>query len=641
MADIVYLYKKSGDGGKELRHSLRSLKNLKGEHKVFIVGDTEPWVKNVTYIKTIPQRRSPYADTWQKLLTAMNSDEVSEEFIVMMDDVYITSPQAIRTLYDEELPERGAGVHKKGLQLTRELLLREHKTIRNYDIHVPFIVSKTRLREIVGTITQSMRGVSLAWRSYYGNHFDIGGEQYEDKKTRTTELLQGDIISTNYYTPELAQLFPEPSEYEEPTKEPDWTVSIVIPAYNAEENITRCLDSIPDHKFIKEIIVADDESSDSTLDILKNYERRTIKILENEKNMGVGYTFNTLIDANTSDYILRIDSDDYFTEKMVNVLDMINGEDIIYFNMTDNEGYRHDLDNVLKLKTVACCHIYKADLIGNTRCQPKNWGEDRDLFFQLVKKRPTELFTHIDAYHYNFPRKDSLTGIRMARRDGNFDVKEPRLNIFTNCHVGCTTEPTIFDTYDSYVNTFGVPEKLTIYCDPNPHQELYEEYSKQIEDYFKQSPIKTGGLAEGYKHSLDNADTEYLFQLEADWNFQNISHSVIDIVREQKRDMKIMMLFNQHQNIPIGWLRKYQTYFKRSKNPIYCSSDRVSNNPHIIEVEQYKREAMHLVEWKLPAAGRIEQELEKKFDIAIYGEYGLPPTIVHTDSRRGEKKLVW
>lgn len=220
-------------------------------------------------------------------------------------------------------------------------------------------------------------------------------------------------------------------------------------------------------------------------------------------------------------------------------------------------------------------------------------------------------------------------------------IQEPRLNIFTNCHVGCTTDPTIFDTYENYIETFGKPEKLTIYCDPHPHVDLYDEYAQQIEEYFGQPPIKTNGLADGYKHSLDNADTEYLFQLEADWNFQNISHSLLEIVTEQKRDMKLMMLFNQHENRHINWLSKWQTFFKPSRNPMYCLSDRVSNNPHIIEVEAYRREAMHLVDWTVPGAGQIEQVLEKKFVIAVYGQYRLPPTIVHTDSRRGEAKLVW
>lgn len=650
MAGLVYIYKQSGDGGKELRHSLRSLSNLKGKHTITLVGDTENWLKDVTYIKASRRTHSPYADVWYKLMEYASRPDTPDEFWVMQDDIFFTKKQSLTALYDGELPAEGRGIHKRGLVRTREALNALKKPTRNYDIHVPFRVEKEKLKEIFYHVQKTMQGVPIQWRSFYGNYFDVGGEQYEDKKTRTMELLKGDIISTLFYTPELEQMFSEPSQYEgsgEQTEaRADWTVSVVIPAYNASKDLKRCLDSIPDHKFIKEVIVYNDGSTDDTLKIMKQWEkdnkdRFNINLIDGKENRGVGYAFNRLIDANTSDYILRMDSDDYFTDKMPLVLDMINGTDIIYFNMTDNKGHRHDLDHKLKLLTVACCHIYKSSLIGDTRCKESNWGEDRDIFVKLLAKRPTELFTHIDAYHYNFPRPESLTGIRMARRDGKFSVQEPRLNLFTNCHLKCTTEPTIFETYESYVKTFGKPKRLTIYCDPNPHAELYEEYSKQIEDYFGQPPVKTKGLADGYKHSLDNADTEYLFQLEADWKFQNIRHSLLQIIREQKKDMKMMMLFNQHKNTHHSWLSKWQSYFKQSRNPMYCLSDRVSNNPHIIEVEAYRREAMHLVDWTIPGAGMIEQVLEKKFQIAIYGAYGLAPTIVHLDSRKGEKKLVW
>ena len=42
MNDIVYVYKQSGDGGQELKHSLRSLCNIT-HGKIFVVGDREDW----------------------------------------------------------------------------------------------------------------------------------------------------------------------------------------------------------------------------------------------------------------------------------------------------------------------------------------------------------------------------------------------------------------------------------------------------------------------------------------------------------------------------------------------------------------------------------------------------------------------
>lgn len=257
MLNLVYIYKKTTDSDKELRCSLRSLDNIKGEKRVWIVGDTEEWLNNVTHIRLKPRSNSPYADVFYKLMAFINDPSTPEEFWVMQDDIYFTKKQSLKTLYSGELPTEGVGVHKRGLQRTREALNGLKKPILNYDIHVPFKVEKSKLREIAWTIQKTMQGVPMQWRSYYGNYFNIGGEQYEDKKTRTMELLKGDIISTLFYTPELEQMFPEPSQYEgngeqanEQTKTEDWTVSVVIPAYNASKDLKRCLDSIPDLSLI-------------------------------------------------------------------------------------------------------------------------------------------------------------------------------------------------------------------------------------------------------------------------------------------------------------------------------------------------------------------------------------------------------
>ena len=215
---LLYLYRESGDGGRELRYALRSLKHLQDEHEVVLMGDSESWLQNVKHIPTRYRTHSPYADVFMKLLNAANDPEMPESFWVMQDDIYFTEPQSLRTLYEGDLPEEGRGIHKRGLQITRELLIKEGKSYKNYDIHVPFKVEKKKLLEIAPTIQRTLQGVPMAWRSYYGNTFNVGGEQYIDKKTRTKELLQGDIISTLYFTEELQALLPDPSKYEGETK---------------------------------------------------------------------------------------------------------------------------------------------------------------------------------------------------------------------------------------------------------------------------------------------------------------------------------------------------------------------------------------------------------------------------------------
>lgn len=88
-------------------------------------------------------------------------------------------------------------------------------------------------------------------------------------------------------------------------------ISIIIPAYNAEKYIEKCLDSIISQtKKELEIIVVNDGSTDNTESIVKNYKDKRIKYFKN-KNQGIGKTRNFGIEKATGKYIMFIDSDDY------------------------------------------------------------------------------------------------------------------------------------------------------------------------------------------------------------------------------------------------------------------------------------------------------------------------------------------
>ncbi|MBQ8751145.1 MAG: glycosyltransferase family 2 protein [Alphaproteobacteria bacterium] len=90
------------------------------------------------------------------------------------------------------------------------------------------------------------------------------------------------------------------------------TLSVIVPVYNAEKYIQRCLDSIIKQKGDFEIIVVDDGSTDKTPLILKEYAKNNsnIKIIT-QSNKGVSSARNTGIKASNSKYITFVDSDDW------------------------------------------------------------------------------------------------------------------------------------------------------------------------------------------------------------------------------------------------------------------------------------------------------------------------------------------
>lgn len=102
-------------------------------------------------------------------------------------------------------------------------------------------------------------------------------------------------------------------------------LSIIIPVFNGEKFIKRCVDSVLNQSmYIDEIIIINDNSTDGTIEILeKNYSNLVnIKIINLKKNHGVSYCRNLGIEKSSGEYIGFVDSDDYVEvnmfEKMYN-----------------------------------------------------------------------------------------------------------------------------------------------------------------------------------------------------------------------------------------------------------------------------------------------------------------------------------
>lgn len=96
-------------------------------------------------------------------------------------------------------------------------------------------------------------------------------------------------------------------------------ISIIIPCYNVEKYIKKCLDSLifqmADYDY--EIILINDCSTDNTDIEINNYlseNNYNIKYLANDKNMGAGYSRNRAISISKGEYISFIDADDYVDE---------------------------------------------------------------------------------------------------------------------------------------------------------------------------------------------------------------------------------------------------------------------------------------------------------------------------------------
>ena len=88
-------------------------------------------------------------------------------------------------------------------------------------------------------------------------------------------------------------------------------ISIIVPIYNAEKYLNKCIDSLVNQtKEELEIILVNDGSTDNSENIIKEYKDKRIKYFKNE-NQGIGKTRNFGIEQATGKYIMFVDSDDY------------------------------------------------------------------------------------------------------------------------------------------------------------------------------------------------------------------------------------------------------------------------------------------------------------------------------------------
>jgi len=91
-------------------------------------------------------------------------------------------------------------------------------------------------------------------------------------------------------------------------------VSVVVPNYDCEEFLPKCLDSIVNQTYSNlEIIICDNGSSDSSVEIINSYAAKDsrIKVLINEENQGLINCYNRMFFAATGDYVMIQDADDW------------------------------------------------------------------------------------------------------------------------------------------------------------------------------------------------------------------------------------------------------------------------------------------------------------------------------------------
>lgn len=98
-------------------------------------------------------------------------------------------------------------------------------------------------------------------------------------------------------------------------------ISIVTTIYNVEKYIEKCLTSLVTQTYKDlEIILVNDCSTDSSMDIVSKFNDSRIKIINHTVNKGAGWARRTGIESATGDYVITVDGDDYISEDFIESL---------------------------------------------------------------------------------------------------------------------------------------------------------------------------------------------------------------------------------------------------------------------------------------------------------------------------------
>ena len=100
-------------------------------------------------------------------------------------------------------------------------------------------------------------------------------------------------------------------------------ISVIIPVYNCEKYLDRCIESVQQQTYSDwELVLVDDGSSDNSLQIIKEYSEQDerIKYFHKDKSEGAGPARNKGIEESSGEYIMFIDADDYMADNMLEKL---------------------------------------------------------------------------------------------------------------------------------------------------------------------------------------------------------------------------------------------------------------------------------------------------------------------------------
>lgn len=295
-------------------------------------------------------------------------------------------------------------------------------------------------------------------------------------------------------------------------------LSVIIPVYNTERYLERCIVSaLPRENQNIELIIVDDGSTDSSASICDNMQKKypeTIQVIH-KTNGGLSDARNVGIDHANGEYLLFLDSDDMFAEGLYDwIIAQLNYNfDIIEFDCLQIKNRRaipksiryqseiisaaDEIEKLLKNKIgdQICRRAYKKELFDNIKFPMNKSYEDMFTYYKLVLKSKRILSTKSQYYIYYISNPTSIT---------NTINEKNMVNLFEAVNEKCN----------------GVEQ----FCENNGIDADYIEYNRRFYYAYIYHKLKKYGLGNElltYIRDYLKDNNEYNFVKNRDFIFNN------------------------------------------------------------------------------------------------------------------------
>lgn len=213
-------------------------------------------------------------------------------------------------------------------------------------------------------------------------------------------------------------------------------ISIIVPVFNCEKYIEKCIDSIINQTYSNiEIIVINDGSTDGTLSILEKIQDKRIRIY-NQDNKGVAIARNVGIEKCRTKYLLFVDADDYLEPDAVSILynKMIEKDYDIVMGNTDTadfgkielteEKYNYLFNNKIKYFMVSWNKLMKKELFNSIRYPDLRVAEDDYIIHHLLEKTKRMLIISDKTYNHSNNPEGLSNSMLQYYQDGIYALRD-------------------------------------------------------------------------------------------------------------------------------------------------------------------------------------------------------------------------